>query len=515
MRIRVTLFSALALVIGLMIGIAPSAQAETLTFPCGPNGETYSVAMPAGIAFNGKSCLGALNISSKVSIIEDEAFSDTRLTEVNFPGTLKTIKSNAFKGTWITEITIPDSVVSIGYGAFSYSALKKVTLPNSITTVGAFAFTFTQLKTVKIPNSVLTIGPGAFANSQLGSVILGDSVEDIGFRAFEDTKLESIELPESLVTIGDAAFINTKITSIIFPNTLKSIGYAAFANTLLIEVKIPESVENLGDSGNTSWWNIGVFSNTPLRKITLPNSLVKIGPGTFARTQLTNIEIPKSVKSIGGGAFWESYSLEKVSLPDDFKYYGELIFSKNYSLTVIEYCGSIADLPITPVCPPDRQAIISKDAADRAAAELKVKQEADARAAAELKAQQEAAAQDRTDEVAAVDKLKLDDFRDQVFGFIDDLKSKLLVIKGLSASDRKKSDSLLKEIASTKEIFNKITNADQGSDLFDTKIPPLEVRVDAIYLKYKKATITCVKGKLTKKVTAVKPVCPKGYKKKA
>ncbi|CAN2192922.1 hypothetical protein MCEMKE14_00570 [Candidatus Nanopelagicaceae bacterium] len=30
----------------------------------------------------------------------------------------------------------------------------------------------------------------------------------------------------------------------------------------------------------------------------------------------------------------------------------------------------------------------------------------------------------------------------------------------------------------------------------------------------KKTTITCAKGKLTKKVTAVKPVCPKGYKKK-
>ena len=30
----------------------------------------------------------------------------------------------------------------------------------------------------------------------------------------------------------------------------------------------------------------------------------------------------------------------------------------------------------------------------------------------------------------------------------------------------------------------------------------------------KKTTITCVKGKLSKKVTAVKPVCPKGYKKK-
>jgi hypothetical protein len=28
----------------------------------------------------------------------------------------------------------------------------------------------------------------------------------------------------------------------------------------------------------------------------------------------------------------------------------------------------------------------------------------------------------------------------------------------------------------------------------------------------KKTTITCVKGKLTKKVTAVKPKCPAGYK---
>jgi hypothetical protein len=30
----------------------------------------------------------------------------------------------------------------------------------------------------------------------------------------------------------------------------------------------------------------------------------------------------------------------------------------------------------------------------------------------------------------------------------------------------------------------------------------------------KKTTITCIKGKLIKKVTAVKPVCPAGYKKK-
>jgi len=33
-------------------------------------------------------------------------------------------------------------------------------------------------------------------------------------------------------------------------------------------------------------------------------------------------------------------------------------------------------------------------------------------------------------------------------------------------------------------------------------------------LSKKKVTITCVKGKLTKKVTAINPKCPSGYKKK-
>jgi hypothetical protein len=40
----------------------------------------------------------------------------------------------------------------------------------------------------------------------------------------------------------------------------------------------------------------------------------------------------------------------------------------------------------------------------------------------------------------------------------------------------------------------------------------LELFKQAIETASKKTTITCVKGKLTKKVTAVKPKCPAGYK---
>jgi hypothetical protein len=45
-------------------------------------------------------------------------------------------------------------------------------------------------------------------------------------------------------------------------------------------------------------------------------------------------------------------------------------------------------------------------------------------------------------------------------------------------------------------------------------LPSLVVNVDENNVNAKKTSISCVKGKLTKKVTAIKPKCPAGYKKK-
>jgi hypothetical protein len=47
-----------------------------------------------------------------------------------------------------------------------------------------------------------------------------------------------------------------------------------------------------------------------------------------------------------------------------------------------------------------------------------------------------------------------------------------------------------------------------------TQTPSKVVKVQTNATPAKKTTITCVKGKTTKKVTAVKPACPTGYKKK-
>lgn len=103
---------------------------------------------------------------------------------------------------------------------------------------------------------------------------------------------------------------------------------------------------------------------------------------------------------------------------------------------------------------------ISKVKEAQIAAELKAKQEAEAKAAAELKAEEELKAKQEAEAKAAALKAQQE-------------------AEAKAAADLKAKQ---------------------------------EAEAKAAALK--KTTITCLKGKLVKKVTAVKPVCPKGYKKK-
>lgn len=107
----------------------------------------------------------------------------------------------------------------------------------------------------------------------------------------------------------------------------------------------------------------------------------------------------------------------------------------------------------------------------KAAAELKAKQEADAKAAAELKAKQEAEAK------AAAE-----------------LKAKQEAEVKAAAELKTKQEAEAKAAKAAAELKAK-----------------QEAEAAAAMTK---STITCIKGKLIKKVTAVKPVCPAGYKKK-
>jgi hypothetical protein len=165
----------------------------------------------------------------------------------------------------------------------------------------------------------------------------------------------------------------------------------------------------------------------------------------------------------------------------------------------------------------ERNGVAEAEAKAKAALELKAKLEAEAKAALELKAKLEAeakvAAELKVKQEADLEKcLKLTEISGDLKIQIEGYKSKFP-----GNSEFTRLISAIPPTLNCNDIFQ--------SSAFSIQINRLETSLDFIGSEFaaaiktanssvKKITITCMKGKLTKKVTAVKPVCPTGYKKK-
>ncbi len=85
------------------------------------------------------------------------------------------------------------------------------------------------------------------------------------------------------------------------------------------------------------------------------------------------------------------------------------------------------------------------------------------------------------------------------------------VIADKAAADKAAADKVIADKAAADKVIADKAAADK---VIADKAAAAAKAAAAKAAAAKKKTITCVKGKVTKKVTAVKPVCPKGYKKK-
>jgi chemotaxis protein histidine kinase CheA len=165
----------------------------------------------------------------------------------------------------------------------------------------------------------------------------------------------------------------------------------------------------------------------------------------------------------------------------------------------------------------------AKAAADKAAEDLKAKQEAEAKAAADLKAKQEAEAKVAADlkakqEAEAVEEKAAADLKAKQEADAKaaaDLKAKQEA-DAKAAADKAAADLKTKQEADAKVAADKAAADLKAKKAAEAKAAAAKIlaAAKAKAAATKKTTITCVKGKLTKKVTAVKPICPKGYKKK-
>jgi len=149
------------------------------------------------------------------------------------------------------------------------------------------------------------------------------------------------------------------------------------------------------------------------------------------------------------------------------------------------------------------------DAVAKAAAELKAKQEAELKVAAELKAKQEAEAEAK---VKAAAELKAK--QEAEAKAAAELKAKQEAEAKAATELKAKQEAELKAAAELKAKQEAELKAAAEKILADAKLEAAKILAAAKASATKKTTITCTKGKLIKKVTAVKPKCPRGYKAK-
>ena len=228
---------------------------------------------------------------------------DIKIPDEHIEGDLKgpviKIGDQAFSNSKITSVFIPETVKEIGIAAFAFNIrLSKVTFEEGIQLdeISQAAFAYCEALTeINLPQGIKTIGFFAFLNcSKLQSIVIPEGVTIVRISAFEYcTSLESVTLPESLVTIGNQAFYNTALREVVIPAA--------------VEDKFVEHTTEDGEDDSYTLYGIGYgafHTCAQLEKVTVNGRIKTIPSGAFGYCpKLTQIFLPSTLKEVQGALF--------------------------------------------------------------------------------------------------------------------------------------------------------------------------------------------------------------------
>ncbi len=462
------------------------------------------------------------------------------------------------------------SVTSIGYAAFFHDlSLISITIPSSVTSIGVLAFyANTSLTSITIPNSVTSIGEGAFyGDTALTSITIPNSVTAIGIAAFEgDTSLTSVTIPNSVTSIGVAAFYGdtalTFIDSSGFVATWSGIGgpyttaqlrtatnngavTGTWANTLIYAysatapyvatvtgqtgnaatVTIPSTITSGGTTYSvTAIGDAAFYGDTALTSVTIPNSVTSIGVAAFMRdSQLSSVIIGNSVTSIREGAFYGDTALTSVTIPNSVTSIGGDAFSGDTGLTLSNPTDYVATwtgagFPYTTAQLKDALAISSVTgtwaSVVRVAPIIYSKPTAPSNVTASMNSGTATVSftPGSSGNLATYDEIDMY-INGQLVGNVCNVSGATscpIANLGPDAAFSFTVTAINSKGSAVSTVSNTVGYSSPAVVTTTTTSPPTTTTT----VPPVKRTITCVKGKISKKVTAVSPVCPAGYKKK-
>ena len=206
--------------------------------------------------------LDSINIEDTQCVsISDYSFSQTSLTSITLPITVKSIGTFSFSESEIYTFSFPSSNNDVVIGKYCFSScsnLKHVTLPNRIQTLPEFCFSHCEsLLEITLPSNALDIQMNCFefCTSLRNVTIPQDSKLDViypyafdmcsKFSRFIDMSSKFVFEDGCLMTIDKTKIIyyitSSSRTSIIIPGKVTNIANYAFSGSKrLLEVIIPD-----------------------------------------------------------------------------------------------------------------------------------------------------------------------------------------------------------------------------------------------------------------------------------
>lgn len=313
--------------------------------------------------------LKTVAMGSNVKSISSYAFAGTALETMDIPDSVTEIGANAFDGCYdLVSVSMPASMKVIGSSIFSNCpVLSEVTIPDGVTEIGASAFEgCVSLSEIELPSTLKTIGESAFARTGLVDLYIPKSVTLISKAAFVECFALSTVVFEEGGTAGEGLVIESgdsstgaflrcsAMTSVSFPSQLKQIGdYAFYWCTLLTDVTFGTDA-----NGKSLLESIGylTFCDAPITgDLVLPEGLKTTSFRSFytmdeAQARITSVVIPSTMTFLAEDTFYGQINLKSVTftpLPEGVEgglEIGETVFSRNYSLTSVEFPAHLTKL---------------------------------------------------------------------------------------------------------------------------------------------------------------------------
>ena len=306
---------------------------------------------------------GALSLT----VVSTNAFTDTQLTSLWIPASVRTIDDYVFSGQPLTQVTFqdddahPSQLETIGDRAFARTAIEHITLPRSLTMAGLETFSdMAKLRSVHVGPNVVARGLfAAFARTPLLESIEVDatnpnyqSLDGVLYTkglthlaTYPEAKNAggAYAVAEGTSTIDEGAFSSAQITSLTLPSSLRSVSKGAFVGSQVTSLTLPDGFESMDDM---AFWYMPKLERVDLGGATaLPDSafrydkalaevnfrpdlnrLTDVGDYAFDTTALTSVTLPDSVVSIGKGAFADNAALTSVHLGSGVASIGESAF---------------------------------------------------------------------------------------------------------------------------------------------------------------------------------------------